>query len=667
MPPAGSGSGVDVQAVQRAKREIQQLVQEITALAKSDTAPSDFYEALLSRTMTALVAEGGAIWMRGAEDRLHLQYQINLRLAGLDGNDAARSQHNRLLATALGNGEGVLVPPHSGSAGQLSNPTEYLLVIVPIRTDQGVQGVIEIFQRPGARSTAQQGYMRFVTQMCDLAADFLKTRRLRDFTDKETLWEQLEGFTRAAHRSLELRETAYAIANEGRRVVDCDRVSVVTGRDARCKMVAVSGQEAVESRSNTVTLLVALATEVTKTGEPLWYDGATEHLSPQIEDALHAYLDEIPAKSIAVLPLRRPEPEDAGPVVGAILAEHLTERSSDHVQGRVEAVAKHAAMALANALAHRRLAAVPLLRAVDHARSWLESSRRPKTLAGLSLISMMLIALVAIPVELRIEGRGKLQPAVRRNVFAGTDGIVEQVTARHGQSVAADELLVELRNTELEMQVSDLLGRRDATRQELNAIQRDALGQRGLRPDQRNQLSGRIDQLTATLESLQRQFELTRQKQNRLRVHSPIGGRVITWKLRERIAGRPVRQGQMLMTVADPEGPWELEIQVPQDRMGPVAEKTRSGQPPMKVTYILATNPQQQHEGQVEETEATAEVRGAEGNTVLIRVAIDKRDLPELHPGATVTARFQCGRYPLGYVWFYDVIAFIRSKILFRL
>ncbi|MCE9548564.1 MAG: hypothetical protein K8T25_24065, partial [Planctomycetia bacterium] len=66
---------------------------------------------------------------------------------------------------------------------------------------------------------------------------------------------------------------------------------------------------------------------------------------------------------------------------------------------------------------------------------------------------------------------------------------------------------------------------------------------------------------------------------------------------------------------------------------------------------------------------SSAEVRGDDGNTVLVRVRIDRDSLDpsELRPGATVTGRIYCGRRAIGYVWFHDVIAFIRSKLLFRI
>ena len=52
---------------------------------------------------------------------------------------------------------------------------------------------------------------------------------------------------------------------------------------------------------------------------------------------------------------------------------------------------------------------------------------------------------------------------------------------------------------------------------------------------------------------------------------------------------------------------------------------------------------------------------------MLVRVAIDKEELPQRRPGATVTAHVHCGKRPLGYVWLHEAIAFVQSKILFRL
>jgi hypothetical protein len=131
---------------------------------------------------------------------------------------------------------------------------------------------------------------------------------------------------------------------------------------------------------------------------------------------------------------------------------------------------------------------------------------------------------------------------------------------------------------------------------------------------------------------------------------------------------RPVQQGQLLMSVADPAGDWELELRFPEDRAGALATAINQSQgDPLHVTYRLATDPGTSHQGLVKEVHLTAEPDPDEGNTVLVRVGIDKDDLDYRRPGADVMAKVNCGYRSMGYVWFHDVIAFIQSRVLFKL
>jgi len=116
----------------------------------------------------------------------------------------------------------------------------------------------------------------------------------------------------------------------------------------------------------------------------------------------------------------------------------------------------------------------------------------------------------------------------------------------------------------------------------------------------------------------------------------------------------------------------EVEAELAKVPANRLAEKLRevSGEEMedrLEVSYILATDPGTTHYGHVQDMHLAAEVRGEEGNTVLIKVAINKNDLREEHirPGASVTAKVDCGRRSIGYVWFHDLIAFFR-KTWFR-
>jgi len=54
---------VDPEAVQRAKREIQGLIKEISDLSRSEVSPEDFYDGLLNKVVAALAAPCGAVWI----------------------------------------------------------------------------------------------------------------------------------------------------------------------------------------------------------------------------------------------------------------------------------------------------------------------------------------------------------------------------------------------------------------------------------------------------------------------------------------------------------------------------------------------------------------------------------------------------------------------------
>ena len=484
---------LDAQLIEQTKQQIRSLVAEISQLSKTDVAPEEFYGEFLPRVVSALAAVGGAVWTLNPEGQLALQYQINILETRLRENEDHQAQHARLLYKALSSSEGMLAPPHSGP-GQLderdrldplaqetpaANPTDFLLVLGVLKTDLESVGVVEVFQRAEAGPSTQKGYLRFLMQMCELAGDFLKSHQLRHFSHRQTLWTQLEDFARVVHASLDPRETAYTIANEGRRLIECDRVSVAIRRGQKCTIEAVSGQDLFDKRSNTVRLLGRLATAVVTSGDAVWYTGDTRDLPPQVEDSVQEYIDEAHSKTVAVLPLRRPAPPEEddrsqrvaaeGPI-GAIVVEQIEDsRVSGSLVHRAEVVCRHSSTALANALEHLNLFLMPVWRALGKTRWVLQARTLPKTLSIAGGVLLALLLLAMWPARFTLEAKGTLEPVVRQDVFAGIDGVVEEIPKEidHGKMVKKGDLLLRLRNTDLEVAIADVQGQRMANNERL--------------------------------------------------------------------------------------------------------------------------------------------------------------------------------------------------------
>jgi hypothetical protein len=136
----------------------------------------------------------------------------------------------------------------------------------------------------------------------------------------------------------------------------------------------------------------------------------------------------------------------------------------------------------------------------------------------------------------------------------------------------------------------------------------------------------------------------------------------------------PVNRQQILMEVVDPKSDWEVEVFMPESRMGHVQkevdEAAKTGSQP-EVTFYLALNPKQKFTGRLKSMDLSADARGETGNTVRMLVSFDQQalrdaiDNPKVN--ATAIAKVHCGKKPIGYVYLHDLIDFIRTKILFRL
>lgn len=689
----------DDEAVQRAKFEIQSLVQEVVELSKQDIEPVEFFAAMMDKSVAALAAIGGVVWTLDEGGPLRLEYQVNLRQTGLVDSEAAQMQHGRLLTQIIDKGESTLIPPHSG--GELSdpqapaNPTPYLLVLAPIRSDRGVEGVIEVFQRTGARPTTQRGYLRFLQQISDLAGDYVKSRRLRHFTTKQSLWEQLEAFTTLVHKALDSRETAYTIANEGRRLIGCDRVTVVLRKGTNYQVTSISGQDAFDKRSNVVRLLRNLTSTVSRTGDDLWFDGDTSDLAPQVEKAVNAYVDESHTKQLAVLPLRESDkllednPEEARDkprevILGAIVIEQLVDsRPPEGMLQRIDVVRRHSATALANAQEYEGLFLLPLWRLLGKTKVLVTARNLPKTILGLIVATAAITALCLVPYDFNMVADGKLLPEVRRNIFPKVDGLVIEVPVQHGQTVHEGDILVQMRSLDLEEHFAEVQGELASTLEEIQTTkQQQKMHVNSPREDPASleQLTGRLFQLEKNRDSLNKQLDLLKEKQERLTVRAPIDGKVVTWRVRELLENVSVSRQQRLMELADTTSDWQLEVYMPEARMGHIIQhlqELREQDPDAKLqaSFILATHSAEHLFGQVEEIDTSAEVHGEDGNTVRMLVSFPQEDLKrlvqnpsdELKVGADAKVKIQCGKRAVGYVMLHDLLEFIQSKILFRL
>ena len=171
--------------------------------------------------------------------------------------------------------------------------------------------------------------------MADVASDFqrsLEVRRLRQSTADR---DDVDSAMTAVGSSVDLVQVAFALANDGRRLLPCTRFTVLEHRRGRCRVLAVSGVDVVNRRANLVRVLEQLAARVAVTGRTVWLHDELSDVGPELKDYAVDYLTESGSRSVAVVPLVRGKTSVAAPAGSSLIAtsDRMTSDGPDADQG----------------------------------------------------------------------------------------------------------------------------------------------------------------------------------------------------------------------------------------------------------------------------------------------------------------------------------------------
>lgn len=628
---------------------------DFARLAKSDAPFEQVAKALIDSLIEALAPVGVALWLPDAEGQLRLDCDFNL---GVLGEHAHSDAHLRLLDTLRCSGQSEVMGPHQPETRAIT--AGYLIIVVPLSIENSHRGLIEVIQRPTIRPEAIDGNLRFAALLAELAADQLRRSRIQELRQQFRRQEQLEALLSAVHGSLDPRVIASELANEGRRMTECDRVSVAVRRGKRFRLAAVSSIDSINRRAVLVKRLERLVELLSATGEEFWYSGDKQALPPQLETTLFKYLDESHARTLGILPLfNRVQRGNRSSkvVIGALVLEGFDSRVWDPGKVLSRVLAKHGALALRNAYRYRTLPTFPFLRTRQ------EAFGEPAFLVGKTVGAICLIAMAAstffIPAEFYLYANGELQPAHKRHIFAPLDGEVSTVLVAHGDTVRDAQSLIEMTSPELDLEIQRIQGEHDATLQRSLALESTLLDySSSLDPEshQINQLSAEQAELRQLFLGQKERLDALRQQREKLVIRSPISGVVLTWETKEQLLNRPLVRGQRLMTIADLQGPWQAELKVPDGRVGPLLELMDNSNPHPATTFELATDLGSEFHGEIARVARRTEIDQNNQPVVRVTVNVDETTFVDLRPGATVYAKINCGQRSLFYVWCHRIV-----------
>jgi hypothetical protein len=714
------------QVIEQERRRLGRHLEEISRLCESDAPPAVFYGELLKRLLEALAAPAGGLWTRTAQGNLQLQFQANLREIGLDRTPEAAQSHSELLRMAVAQPKARDFPPHSSYGAPQNghavagNPTDHILLLAPIMLGEEVGGFIEVFQQAHRPAAAVPGFLQFIGLMAELAARYQRHHMLGQMTGQQTLWTQLEAFSRQIHGSLNPVEVSYLIANEGRRLIECDRVSIAVRYGRHAAIEAVSGADVVEKRSNLVRLMRRLCDRVLAWGEKLAFTGIKDDsLPPLVLEALDAYLAESPSKLLVVQPLKdEREAKSKGPPRAAMIVECFeTPADAQQPLARLEIVAKHATSALYNAVEHRRIPMRFLWMPIAKAQEGVGGPTSAIVLACCVALATLIAVLVFVPYPLKMEATGKLVPEAREYVYTPGDVTLVSFLVGPNEKVLAGRGLVEMEDHgQLGAKMLEYDAKLASLSKEMATLESQGKDP-NLKSTERLALHGQFETKKTDYESTRGLLDRLIKRTNADRKPGQVGKFTLTapeftgeqalalsrrpeyrkeWTVlsssfKEELTNKTVRPSDPILSLGATDGPWEIELKIPQKHYGQILkafnEKQKQGQKPeLEVQFLLRTDPTQTFKGYLHRDRVAPEAQSDKENkddqepVVLAYVRIDNEagtgpgdpgyiaeEFPRhmLLSGVEVHAKVVCGNQRMGYSLFYGVWEFLHERVLF--
>jgi len=690
MPTAGGApslpTGRDLtneELIQRAKREISEIVREVTALARQAIERNVFFAALLDRTVCAIAANGAVIWDCRQADPIPVVRTGKITDASI--GSFAVATHACLIREITSSRSPAVVPstPDAIDPNLPSNPTDYPAAVVPILDlagldDDGKSGqpqfVLEVFLEHEAGLATQRGYLRFVTQMSDLASEFLRADEMRLSRRRETLQKQWMQSLERIHALASSSAVAAEIVDSAADMFACARVSLARMNSGRASLMAVSHVDSIDRRGQACRQLVKQIASLDFPDDVRLIDSS---VIGEIDIAKNDHAATVDASLASDAAVRDPHDRIR------MLLQVAEPKQPDAVANA--ALDQWSCQAFAILADRLRFESIPLAKVylAIAPQSLSVSPTRVRRIATIIGGFVVLTMIAVIPTPMVVKMPATLRPDGTRTHYAPSDAVIESVEVKHGQTVANGDVLLRLRDWSLEEQMTTLLARRSVVSQRLQRSIALLVEVPASNPYPSNERSSTSDEeliqqqrlLEEEIIGLDEQIELFNAASDRLTIRADRSGIVDAWHTELSATGRPVRRGDAMIRVEPAEAIWMVDARVHQSRASIVLDRFR-GESNLFVKVATLARPHQVFDAKFNRRSLAFDSGGvsndgiAAGNRKLdeaaslgIELKIDlsnhtangSLDDATWTYGAPATVMIDCGQRPLFQVVFYDL------------
>ena len=606
------------------------FIEELHGLAARAKDHQTYYEFLLDRIKTLTAAKSTSIWFQ-ADQTWHCIKSKGIGLQSISARQIAQ---------------------------RLSKPTQFEvdhqgLIVGSIETPEHHRLAVVLKLSSETPDQLRRVYNDLLNAVCDISNDFHRNQSLNS---QDQRFAKLESFIQLlcnSHSSLDAQAVGHHLANDSRYFLNADRVWLFRSSDAG--LLSCSGVAHVNPRSRSLIRLQKIARMAMRDQRPIvWHqdDEATT-------DSMSDYGRTNSLNAFYVSPMIQSEQ-----TVAVIVVEMFREHDQIAMASGLNQLTNVAAPALNNAIQYSQ---VPFRRTLT-LFNWLLRRFQLQNLFSTLLTAAVLLALVLslflIKIDFYIPVHGQMRPVNERNVFAPSHGVVVSMRVQYGDQVSESDVLLQMESPEYQLKLQQLQGELDVARKQLEANQvlRSRANQDSRDEFAVRQLTAEIEQNRLKVSAINERIKQFLKLVEQLKLVACIDGKIVTRDLAKTLLNRPVLAGNKLLTIAETDADWHLELDIPDREMGYLNEYDSKHAATWELDYYLESELDQRYSATIHRIESN-NTFDSDGNSVVKAYAVvDKSEFEKLRVGQAVKGRVFCGRKSLFFVWTRDVRDFVRSN-----
>ena len=599
----------------------------------------DFYQVTSQRMLAGTDSVASTIWVCNEKDQL--------RMAGQSGWDSLEGNRKEKLQ--------ALIRDQLAATGKKTAMCKLPFGVAycgGCKPGNGFRFLFLLLRNAGDPPLLGQVFQDLVAEVVGQIEAFENARTAEQPDHSAHDLTQLAQLIQNAGKSSSFKQLAFHLVNDLAKITKADRVTYL---DNSGGIQAISGTASVSYRTAIVRTLASLGRSVLVSRHPVdWQNEQINFDGKRSPRNVKKFIAETETPRGYVVPF-----ENEGRLFGAVILEYFND-SEHSVEQRqlINEVIEFASPVVARSSQFHAIPAIGLQNFFFN--RLLSSSVRLMSgvVAAILILGLVCYGLFVVHQPFEIYGEGVLEPISKQHVFAQTDGEVKVLFVEENATVEAGQKLLEIESRNLEKEFIEVEGEIAEVQQQLRNFAlteidkdiEDVIAEETRRASE-------VERLKIRLDALKERLSFFEDRQSKQQVVAPLAGVITTSGLRRRLVDRPINRGDLLMSVAQTNGQWQVEMKIPDNRVEFIEAAMKESSDPLVVQFRLKSDSSLTREGGLEKLDYRSFQReNVDESRVSATVSIDEQKWgASLRLGARVLGKIECGQRSNFYLLTYEM------------